>query len=674
MKKLHPYLPFHFLICLIVGVCLQFYLRVWRFGILNLFLVSAILLVLLFVFDRFVKKKIFTLCTWSLFFVIGISSVFIRNTQNSDTYFTLYLTKKTTATLRISKVLNHNDFYNKYEAEVTKINNKETIGKTILNIRKDSLQKQFTVGDVLLTPCRFKKVALPKNPHQFNYKDYLAKQGIHHQIFIKKNEYQLINTERFSIIGWAEKIRSQIKQSLKKNNFSSDEFAVINALLLGERNEISKELRKSYTNAGAIHILAISGLHIGIIFILLSYLFKPLHNIKNGKIITSLLIVVLLWVFAIIAGLSASVVRAVTMFSFVAIGQSLKRKQPVEHSLITSMFVLLLIKPMFLFDIGFQMSYLAVFGIVWLQPLFVKLWNPKLKIFYKMWQIITVSVSAQIAVLPISLYYFNQFPGLFLLSNIVIIPALSAILYGGIAIIILSLLNIKLPFLADLYGWMISQLNNFVRFISNQEQFLLKEISISFLLMIVLYLFIITGFLFTIRKKPKQFIYFLSSIILIQSVLIFEKYKRTHKKEFIVFHKSKQTIIGDRNGKEVKIYFNKNSLVTQQAFLRNYKVKENLTVNFSDKKPTIFKFKKNKVLVIDSLGVYNIPGLKKPIILLSNSPKINLKRLINALGPKQIIADASNYKSYIERWMRTCKQEKTPFHTTYENGAYILSD
>lgn len=674
MKKLQTYLPFHFLFFLIIGICVQFYFQIWQFGLQKLFSVCILLIIFLFISDKFIKKRLFTICSWILFFVIGISSVFIRNPKNFNSYFAYHLTKNSNVALRITKKLKHNNFYNRYKAEVTQINNTKTIGKTILNIKKDSLQKQLSIGNVLLTTSNFKETLPPQNPHEFNYKSYLTKQKIYHQIFIEKNKYQIIDAEKFSTIGLSEKIRNKIQQTLKQYNFSNNEYAIINALLLGERNEISKELRENYTNAGAIHILAISGLHIGIIFTLLSYLFKPLHYIKNGKPITSFLIVILLWLFAIIAGLSASVVRAVTMFTFVTIGQSLQRKQPVEHSLITSMFVLLLIKPMFLFDIGFQLSYLAVFGIVWIQPLFAQLWKPKLKILYKAWQITTVSVSVQIAVLPISLYYFHQFPSLFLLSNIVIIPILGGILSGGIFIIFLSVLNILPPFLVDFYGWIISTLNNFISWISSQEQFLLKEISISFLLMLTWYALIILFFQFIIQRKPKQTVYLLSSVLLIQLVLIFEKYQQTHKKEFIVFHKNKQTIIGSRNGNQTKIYHNLDTLISKQPFLRNYKIRENTTLNINNKTPNIFQFKNNTILVVDSLGVYNIPQLKNVIVLLSQSPKINLNRLIYTLSPKQIIADGSNYKSYVQDWKQTCKKEKTPFHYTYENGAYILSN
>jgi competence protein ComEC len=166
-------------------------------------------------------------------------------------------------------------------------------------------------------------------------------------------------------------------------------------LLLGQRQDISKELLTDYQKAGAIHILAVSGLHVGVLLWMLSFLFQPIERLPYGKFLKAIVIVLLLWGFAFIAGLSASVVRAVTMFTFLAIGQSFQRKHVVTYSLIASMFFLLLIKPMFIFDVGFQLSYLAVFGIVWLQPKLYAVWKPTFTWVHFFWQLCTVSIAAQ---------------------------------------------------------------------------------------------------------------------------------------------------------------------------------------------------------------------------------------------------------------------------------------
>lgn len=675
MKKLINYLPFHFLLGLALGITLQFNYNIWQFDFIKLFLANTILLVIGVLLHQFARKIVFTIITFLLFVFIGITSVYIQNPKNYKNYYGHFSTKNSTTIITVDKVLKSGKFNNKYEAKVIQINNQKTVGRILLNIKKDSLQSQLNVNDQLLIKANFCELSPPLNPHQFDYKKYLSKRQIYQQVFVSFDEFKKLEKSTFSLIGLSAKIRNTVQKALKKYDFSKDEFAVINALLLGQRQELSKDLLQKYTNAGAIHILAISGLHIGILLLILSYIFKPLENLPKGKNLKALLIVLLLWVFAFIAGLSASVVRAVTMFTFVAIGQSLHKKQFVEHSLIASMFILLLVKPMFLFNVGFQLSYLAVFSIVWVQPLLYRLWQPKLKFIDKIWQLSTVSIAAQVGVLPISLYYFHQFPSLFLLSNLLIVPVLGGILIGGIIIIFLALLNILPQFIADFYGWTLSLMNQFVSWISHQEQFLFKQISMSALIMLAWYILIVFSYQFFIRRKSKQLIYALIAVVLLQSTYLFEKYHRNNKEEFLVFHKSRNSVIVNRKGNSLQLFSNlDNSTTNQQRMIDNYIIGEQVSTKITNEcSKNIFQFKNQQILVVDSLGIYDIP-VKNPIVLLQQSPKINLVRLIETLLPKKIIADGNNYKSYINRWKETCNQQKTPFYYTGQNGAFILSN
>jgi competence protein ComEC len=385
-----------------------------------------------------------------------------------------------------------------------------------------------------------------------------------------------------------------------------------------------------------------------------------------------ILIVLLLWMFAFVAGLSASVVRAVTMFSFIAIGQSIKQKKVIEFSLISSMFLLLLVKPMFLFDVGFQLSYLAVFGIVWAQPKLYNLWRPTNFIFDKFWSLMTVSSAAQLGVLPLSLFYFHQFPGLFFLSNLFIIPVLGTILVGGIFVILLAVFNILPAFLARFYNGIIEFMNAFIHWVSGQESFLWQDISMSFLGMLVSYLFIISLFQVSFQFSYKKLLQVLVAILIFQSVLFVEEYSASTKKEFIVFHKSRQSIQGSRIGKILLMKKNSDSLViTDRYAVKNYTIGEEIKRTRTEVFPSCFKLGNQEFLIVGELGVYAINGLKDPIIILQNSPKINLTRLIKTIHPIKIIADGSNYKTYVKRWKISCLENEIPFHTTSEKGAFI---
>ena len=655
MRKLLRYLPFHFTVCLILGICFQYYLKIWNYGILKPIWILLFLLGMLFVFRNSIR---YTVTIFLLFVFLGLSAVYFSNDTNYDSYYQHKITKNSSALLVISKVVKEGTYAYKYVAQVTQIDGVPSRGSVLLNVEKDSLKTTFNVDDSILVSADFTSLKPPLNPHQFHYKQYLARQGIHQQVFLKKDQYQLLGKGRFSLRGFSAIIRAKINTALQKQAFSKNTLAVMNALLLGQRQDLSNELRNEYTNAGAVHILAVSGLHVGILLLLLNFLLQPIERVQHGKFIKIILVVVLLWCFALIAGMSASVVRAVTMFSFVAVGLSFKRRKTVTFSLISSAFLLLLVKPMFLFDVGFQLSYLAIFGIVWVQPKLANLFNCKYWFFRKVWSLCSVSIAAQMGVLPLSLYYFHQFPGLFFLSNVLIIPFLGAILMGGILVITLALSNLLPNFIVVSYNGIIEVLNGLIHWIASKEAFLFQGIPMSFLRLLASYLFFIALFQVCVKFNMKKLRYFLLSLLLLQGVLWFEHLKFVSKNEFIVFHVPRKTSYGIRNGKGLFLKTNQEVTSWQEITqIANYKVGEQL--DFVELQPTTnyFKIGNQDFLVVDSLGVYQVKGLKNPIVLLQNSPKINLTRLLKTLGPKQVIVDGNNYKSYIERWRRVCEKK-----------------
>ena len=671
MKKLLGYLPFHFLLFLIAGICCQFYTDYWNYGIV----ISACILIFLSLTAYWQRKTLFfVFITWITFFLTGMILVYENDATNHTNYFEKHLKNTSKVILAIDKVLKPGNYHHKYVADVVQLDSKKTTGHVLLNIEKDSTSLLFHTGDLVFLKNKFQDIKSSLNPHQFNYKHYLKKQGINQQVYITHQEILLLDESKVSLLRFIDAFRVKIQKSLRRYHFTDDELAVMNALLLGQRQEISKQLSDNYSKAGAIHILAVSGLHVGVILLILSFILKPLERINNGKLIKLVLVILSLWFFAILAGLSASVIRAVTMFSAIALGQFFNKRNAVEHSLIFSMFIILLWKPLFLFDVGFQLSYTAVFGIIWIQPVLYQLWKPNFFIVDKGWQLITVSVAAQLGVLPISLFYFHQFPALFFISNLIIIPFLGVILGLGLVVLVLSYESILPLFLEGFYGDVISILNKVVAFVARQESFLFSEISFSALKMIFSYLLIISGFQLFLKLNTKRCFLFFGSILAFQCVLILEKYTIAQKSEFIVFHKSKNSIIGIRKGSSFELYHSMDSLqISSQKLLINYKVGENITSQNYHKLSNLMYYDKQVVLIIDKDGLYDIKELNNPIVLLRQSPKINLQRLVKKLKPAIIIADGSNYKSYIENWKTTCKNFKTPFWTTYNQGAYVLN-
>ena len=430
MIKFLKFVPVQLTIFLILGILIGSWVSFQPIHLIWIFCFLILLLILSYfrADKQFQHTIVFTLLVFSISFFIGVSSITYKSQLNSKLHYTnnseFTTNNPISVFIKIQKVLKSTTYYNKYEAAVLQLNNQKVIGRVLVTVQRDSIENQLKVDDNLVVKTQFKNINVPLNPYSFNYKKYLQNQQIHHQIQLNWRQLKILPKNNKTIKGFASNFRNKIDEKLKNNGFKNDELAVINALLLGQRNSITSELLVSYAGAGAVHILAVSGLHIGIILLLLTFMFKPFHYFKNGKIVVTILIIIILWMYAIIAGLSASVVRAVSMFTAVTVGIHLIQRSNIYNTLVISMFFLLLFNPFYLFEVGFQLSYLAVFSIVWIQPKLYSLWNPKFWVLNKIWQLFTVSIAAQIGVLPLSLFYFHQFPGLFFLSNLVIIQFL----------------------------------------------------------------------------------------------------------------------------------------------------------------------------------------------------------------------------------------------------------
>ena len=665
-------------ICLILGIIIGYVFNITL--TLSLY-TSASLLVILFILfliakKQFIKTIWFGLLAFIALISVGILTVNLHNQQNLSNHYSNYISIKTdsskTVTFRVRDVLKHGNYYDKYVIDILKIENKAVTGKSLLNIQKDSTQQQLKVDDILISKTEFKDLIPPLNPSQFDYKTYLEKQYIYHQIFTENQSFFKVDTRNKTLFGIADNIRTFINTKLERYNFKPNELAIINALLLGQKQDISQEVYTSYTNAGAIHILAISGLHIGIILLILSFVFKPIERFKYGKLLKATLLVTILWSFALIAGLSASVTRAVTMFSIVAIAMNLKRPTNVYNTLAISMFIILLFKPLFLFDVGFQLSYLAVFAIVTIDPLLFKLWKPKNKIITFYWHTLTVTVSAQLGIIPVSLFYFHQFPGLFFISNLVIIPFLGVILAFGLLIILLASINLLPLFLAQSYGYIISLMNSFVGWVSKQEIFLFKDISFNILNVLVSFLFIITLIKLFKKKSYANLKLFLIAILLFQCTIIYIEYSKPAN-QFIVFHKSRYSLIGHTTSDKIIVAHDFDSITqVKNNIIKDFTVGNHINKVEEDAIQSIYILNNKTLLILDSLGVYNINIFQPDYVLLRQSPKINLYRLIDSIKPKYIIADGSNYKSYVENWATICKKRKLPFHQTSKKGAFVI--
>jgi competence protein ComEC len=315
---------------------------------------------------------------------------------------------------------------------------KPTKELSIAYFAKDQNVKELKAGDVILFSNVPQLITNNNNPFEFDYKKYLARKKIYRQVYLPEDQWTKTNQSVLSLSCLAEQIRESLLKIYRNQPIDENEFEILSALTLGYTRELDPETKRVFSSSGAIHVLSVSGQHVAIIFWVITLLFGFLNNRKSGRTIFMIISISALWFFAFITGLSPAVMRASAMFTIFVIGECMHRKSNIYNSFTASAFILLLLNPNNLFDIGFQLSYIAVFGIVYLQPKLEKVITVKSKIVKFFWSLITVSIAAQVATFPITTYYFGQFPTYFWLTNIFVIPAVMVLVPIGILLLFVS--------------------------------------------------------------------------------------------------------------------------------------------------------------------------------------------------------------------------------------------
>jgi len=639
------------------------------FGLIGLFVTS--------IYSQ--KKPYYKILFGSFVFLlslfVGISTALIHKENANPYHYNNQITdyeKVHILDLLLVEKLKSTQKNKRYITAVKNIDSERSFGKVILNIPKEDIIKNLKIGSRLEVIGIVFKNKNPLNPNLFDYGKYLENQEIYAQVYTKPKQIKVTNYESGLWASFSN-FRETIISNLEKSAISKEELNVLNALILGQQQDISPEVLKDYQNAGAVHVLSVSGLHVGFILLFITFLLKPISNSRKGSLLKLIIIILSLWSFAILAGLSPSIVRSVTMFSFLAIGVHLRRTVNIYHTLLVSMLLILLFKPSFLFDVGFQLSYLALFFILWLQPVLSNIWQPKNKIIKYFWDIVTVSFAAQIGAMPLSIYYFHQFPGLFFVTNLLILPLLGIIMAVGVIAILIAAFHTVPEFITKSIALLIYLLNGIIHRVASFDVFVFRNISFSTAMLLSSYLVIILIILWFKRPTFKKLTIALTSVILMQIIFIIQKKETLNNREFIVFNQRKNTIITQRFGNAVTVYSNESILknLNSNLLVQSYLVGNFCILEEKRNIENLLYFKNKKILIIDESNVY-LENKKPDIVIITNSPKLNLDRLFSKWKPEQVVVDGSNYKTYVKIWEATCSKEKIPFHNTNEKGFYKI--
>ncbi|MCP4460346.1 MAG: ComEC family competence protein, partial [Cytophagales bacterium] len=329
----------------------------------------------------------------------------------------------------------------RYSVRVTTVNSKDSTsiqnGQLHLYVKKSKENILLKYGDVIRVYATPSQIAPPTNPEEFNYSAYVARQQIHGQCFVSPDRVEVVgHRPELWVLDRAFKIRKQLKSQIERYLPETETRAIAMALLIGVKDFLSDDLKTAYASAGAMHVLAVSGLHVGILYMILLGFLKPLEKWKGGNVIIAVIAILVIWSYTFVTGMSPSVLRAATMFTVFATSKAINRESNIYNSLGIAAFILMMVDPNLIFEVGFQLSFLAVTGIVYLQPKIYHLLYIENRFLEKIWVITAVSIAAQISTLPLTIYYFHQFPTYFFLSNLVVIPGAMVIMIGGIAMLV----------------------------------------------------------------------------------------------------------------------------------------------------------------------------------------------------------------------------------------------
>ncbi len=414
----------------------------------------------------------------------------------------------------------------------------KTSGRAIAWFEKDTAVAQLTAGEHVVMPHNFREISNAGNPWEFDYRRHTMLQGIYGEIYLREDEWfnPDMKTGGTGLSVFNGKLRYKLLDILATSGIAGRDFSVASALLLGYRNTLDYETRRIYSGSGAMHILAVSGLHVGILYLLLFWMLGFLRGTRCYSIAAPVIIVAAIWFYAALTGMSPSVTRSATMFTFLTVSRSLGRPVSTLNTLASAAVFQLIADPLSLFMVGFQLSYLAVAGIVCYQPAIYSLVRFKKYIPDRIWALVSLSLSAQLLIFPLIIYYFNHFPGYFPVTNIFAVPLAMIILYSGFFLFLISWLQPVAVIFAVILNGALKLLNFILTFISNLPFAMISDIQASPALVLCLYGIIILTTLFF--KKRKAVFLFLALLTIISGLGLRADYRlRTANQNiFIVYN------------------------------------------------------------------------------------------------------------------------------------------
>lgn len=559
-----------------------------------------------------------------------------------------------------------------------------TMGETNLLIyfKKDSNNAKIMQGKELFLLKEPTIISNATNPGGFNFKDYAASQKIYYSIYLTPKDYKIIGVSKIGFTKqFISKLKNNVLATINQYIHTLKEKSVAEALLIGYKKNLDKDLLQAYSSTGVVHIIAISGLHLAMIYGLMLVLLKPLKYSRYTKWLKPLLLLIVIWLFTILTGAAPSILRSAIMFSFIILGEQQGRANYTLNTLAASAFCMLVYNPLFLWDIGFQLSYAAVTSIILFAKPIEKFWYFKNGILRYCWQLCSITLAAQLLTLPLLLFYFHQFPNLFLFTNFLAVPLSGIILYLEIALLILA----PIPIIAEQVGAVTQLALQFLnRVIENTASLpfaVTNHIQVSLVQCFCLYLIIFFVATWLWQKKSTGFVIALTCTTIFFGIRTVDIIQRKKQQKLLVYYMPKFTAIDLIEGTAHQ-YLGDPAVFNRPILQKNYLAPTRTLYrashiathsNAAIHPPLLFVKNKTILLLRPNVTLPNSAVDKKiDLIIVAGSPKLNLQTIASQFKGAQIVFDCSNPLWKIERWKKEAEHLHLRHHSVPEQGAFEL--
>ncbi len=565
--------------------------------------------------------------------------------------------------------------------------------KMIIYLRNDSSKAMPCMGDKLLARLKLSPVPTAKNPYEFDYGAYLRQHQIFVSAFANADSYVLLSSNHARVWEIFPKLVShKLLSYFSQQGVEGDELAVLQALTIGDKSLLDSDLKQLYMDTGAMHILAVSGMHVGIISMILGWLLVFMEKRKHGKVVRGVLVLIFIWLYSLVAGLGPSILRATIMFSVVTVGSMFSRHTSTYNSLAFSAFLLCLLDPYCLFDAGFQLSYVAVLSIVFFYPYVYRLLHFRRWIFDSAWSLVAVAIAANIGTFPVTVYLFHQFPVHFILTNVLATLPTMAAMGGFVASLIFLIIPIPYVgwFFAKFTGYSIWALNASIRLTDSLPFSRVEALWITSLQAWLLLACITLLAFFMWTKRTKLFVCSLALLVAFLALRVANKIEQSQQKVMAVYsvkNTSLAVFVDGRSGFALcdsadfgsNFDFNtKNHLASlgfsglkalEKVSLRQAAAGEledkNICRGFVGFAGRTIKF------VCDEPLCRPRELLPVDYLILTAECKLSAPQLLQMYHPQQVVIDASVPAREASRFMRQLSERGIPCHSARNDGAFV---